>query len=149
MPVRRGRQRRGPGGSPRGRGLFAALHRRHDAGQFRRDQVLEHSDPVKAAIEPQKFPAETHGDQAGQERADPVSHGLLSPHTTARQGITAASDHGRGGGVGEKVRGATRGCATADCVSMGCSHGAMGGPCEHIDGHRASTLAQALGEQAR
>ena len=143
------RQRIGPGGSARGRGLFAAFHRRHDEGQLCRDQVLDHSDTVKAAIEQQELHADTQGDQAGQERADHVIHGLLGPHTTERQGITAASDHGIGGGVGEKVRGATLGFATADFVSMGCSHGAMVGQCDQIEGHMASTFAQALGDQAR
>jgi hypothetical protein len=110
---------------------------------------VDHPDTGKAASAPQELQAEPPGDQAGQARADHGSHGLRGPHPRKRPGRTAAADHGRGGGGGEKVRGAPRGVATADVVSLGVLHGAMGGQGDPSDGPRASPLAHALGEQAR
>ena len=136
-------------GPPGGVGFVPRLTAGMMAGQLRRDQVLDPPDTVKAAIEQQELQADAQGDQTRQEGAHHGLHGLLDPHTTERQGIAAAPDHGRGGGRGEKVRRAPLGLAAADFVLRGRSHGAVGGQREPSDGDAASALAHALGDQPR
>jgi hypothetical protein len=108
---------------------------------------VDHSDTGKAAVEQQEFDADTQGDHAFQERADHVSHGLLRPYATERQGIAAPPDYSVGGGRGEKMRRATLGFAAADFVVMCLLHGAMVRQRDQIDSDAAAALAQALRDQ--
>lgn len=137
----------GAGGAPRWGGFFPAFDRRPDEGQCPGDQVLQHPHAVKTPIKQQKLDANPQGDHTRKQDTEYMIHGLLGLHAAHGQGVTTASDHGRGGGVGEKVGRAPLGFAAADFVLIRVIHGTMVGQCDQINGHPASTLAQSLGNQ--
>jgi hypothetical protein len=142
------RQRIGAGGPTRGRGLFPAFDRWHDAGQLSGDQVANHPHAVQASVEQKELHAATQDDQALQESPYDMRHRLLGSHPTARQGRAAPLDHGIGRGIGEKMRRATFGFAAADFVLRGLSHGSMVGQYDPIHGDVAPACAQPLRHQA-
>jgi hypothetical protein len=72
----------------------------------------------------------------------------MGSDTAKGQGIAFATDHGIGGGIGEKMRRALLGFASADLVFVFVFDGAMLGQFDQIDRDSASPLAQTLGHQA-
>jgi hypothetical protein len=77
-----------------------------------------------------------------------VIHALLGAHATHRQRVTTPPDHGISRGIGEKMRRAPLGFATADLALVGFIHGAMVRQGHQINGYPTAPFTQAFGHQA-
>jgi hypothetical protein len=75
-----------------------------------------------------------------------VRQSLLGSHAAQGPSLAAAADPGIGGGVGEKMRCATLGCAAADLGLRRLLYGAVVGQRDPINGHPAAALAPTLGQ---
>ena len=128
-----------PCGSIGMRWRLASLDRGHNKRLFSFHQSSDDLDTIEASIEQQDVDLDAQGVQVLEKTIEHLIHRHLGSDPTKGQGIAFATDHGIGGGVGEKVRGALFGFASADLMLMLFLNGAMIGQFNQINGDPASS----------